>query len=220
MLEQIVGWVVSVVGQWGYPGIVIMMFLESSCFPFPSEVVMIPAGYLSSPNYLRSANYQPGHEMNIWVAIGMGIVGSWAGALFNYYLALWLGRPLLLKWGRYFFISEEKFQKAESFFRRHGEIGTFTARLIPVVRQYISLPAGIVRMNMAHFLFYTGLGAGIWVAVLAWIGYVAGQSEELWRPYLKKATVGAVAACAVLVALYALWHWRRRRRAGAGAAER
>jgi len=203
-MEQIIQWVVNTVGQWGYAGIVIMMFLESSCFPFPSEVVMIPAGYLSSPNYIHSEGYVAGHEMNIWVAIAMGIVGSWLGALFNYYLALLLGRPLLLKWGKYFFISEENFEKAERFFKRHGEIGTFTARLIPVVRQYVSLPAGLVRMNIARFLFYTGLGAGLWVSILAWIGYIAGQSEALWRPYLKRATVAALVFCVVVVAVYVL----------------
>jgi membrane protein DedA with SNARE-associated domain len=209
-MEQIVEWVIGTVGQWGYPGIVVMMFLESSCFPFPSEVVMIPAGYLSSPNYVHSANYAPGHEMNIWLVIAAGIVGSWFGALFNYYLALLLGRPLLLKWGKYFLISEKKFEKAERFFGRHGEIGTFTARLIPVVRQYVSLPAGLIRMNLARFLFYTGLGAGLWVATLAWIGYVAGQSEALWRPYLKTATLAAVAFCLLVVGVYIVIHRMRR----------
>jgi membrane protein DedA with SNARE-associated domain len=210
-MEHVVLWVVNIVGQWGYAGIVVMMFLESSCFPFPSEVVMIPAGYLSSPNYVHSANYLPGHEMNMGIAIAMGILGSWFGALFNYYLALWLGRPLLVKWGKYFLISEENFEKAERFFRRHGEIGTFTARLIPVVRQYISLPAGLVKMNMVHFLFYTGLGAGIWVAVLSWIGYVAGQSEASWRPYLKTATINAVICCSMLLIVYTVIHRRRKR---------
>jgi membrane protein DedA with SNARE-associated domain len=214
-MNAIIEWVVGTVGQWGYPGIVVMMFLESSCFPFPSEVVMIPAGYLSSPNYAHSAGAVPGHAMNVWAVIFMGIVGSWLGALFNYYLALLLGRPLLLKWGKYFLISEEKFEKAERFFGRHGEIGTFTARLIPVVRQYVSLPAGIVRMNLARFLLYTGLGAGIWVSVLVWIGYIAGQSEALWRPYLKTATVAALVFCALVVGVYVAVR-RRGRRAEAG----
>ena len=214
-MEQIVQWVVNTVGQWGYGGVVAMMFLESSCFPFPSEVVMIPAGYLSSPNYVNSAGYVAGHEMNIWLVITMGILGSWLGALFNYYLALLLGRPLLLKWGRYFFISEDKFEKAERFFSRHGEVGTFTARLIPVVRQYVSLPAGLVRMNLARFLFYTGLGAGLWVTVLAWIGYMAGQSEALWRPYLKTATVAALVFCAAVLLVYVLVRRARDKKAGA-----
>ena len=214
-MEQIVQWVVNTVGQWGYGGVVAMMFLESSCFPFPSEVVMIPAGYLSSPNYVNSAGYVAGHEMNIWLVIAMGILGSWLGALFNYYLALLLGRPLLLKWGKYLFISEDKFEKAERFFSRHGEVGTFTARLIPVVRQYVSLPAGLVRMNLARFLFYTGLGAGLWVSVLAWIGYMAGQSEALWRPYLKTATVAALVFCAAVLLVYVLVRRARDKKAGA-----
>lgn len=212
-LHQAVDWIVHVVGEWGYPGIVIMMFLESSCFPFPSEVVMIPAGYLSSPGYLQAANYQPGHEMNAYIAVVMGIVGSWLGAMFNYYLALWLGRPLLLKWGRYLLISEKNFEKGERFFQRHGEVGTFTGRLVPVVRQYISLPAGIARMNMARFLFWTGLGAGIWVAVLVAIGYVAGQNKDLIEKYSHQATLAALGGVAVIITVYAWVHKRRKSRA-------
>ena len=211
-MEQIIDWIVGIVGQWGYIGIVIMMFLESSCFPFPSEVVMIPAGYLASPAYLNSAAYVAGHEMNLWVAIAMGIIGSWLGALFNYYLALLLGRPLLLKWGKYLLISEKNFEKGEKFFRSHGEISTFTGRLIPVIRQYISLPAGIARMNMAHFLFWTGLGAGIWVAILAAIGYVAGQNRELIEKYSREATILALLGCAVIVIVYIIIHRRRKAR--------
>ena len=211
-MEQIIDWIVGIVGQWGYIGIVIMMFLESSCFPFPSEVVMIPAGYLASPAYLNSASYVAGHEMNLWVAIAMGIIGSWLGALFNYYLALLLGRPLLLKWGKYLLISEKNFEKGEKFFRSHGEISTFTGRLIPVIRQYISLPAGIARMNMAHFLFWTGLGAGIWVTILAAIGYVAGQNRELIEKYSREATILALFGCAVIVIAYIIIHRRRKAR--------
>lgn len=210
MLQELIQWIVGMVGQWGYPGIVIMMFLESSCFPFPSEVVMIPAGYLSSPAYLTDPAYQAGHEMNAWIVIAMGILGSWLGALFNYYLALWLGRPLLLKWGKYFFISEKHFTKGERFFQVHGEISTFTARLVPVIRQYISLPAGLVRMNMPRFLLYTGLGAGIWVTILTVIGYVAGQNRELIERYSKQATWAALATVATLITLY-VWRHRHRR---------
>lgn len=199
ILHDVVNWIVSVVGQWGYPGIVIMMFLESSCFPFPSEIVMIPAGYLAHKG-----------EMNFWIAILMGVCGSWLGALFNYYLALFLGRPLLLKWGKYFFISEQNFEKGEKFFQRHGEISTFTGRLIPVVRQYVSLPAGIARMNLARFLFWTGLGAGIWMVVLTAIGWSVGQSEDLWKPYLQKATLGMLVFCAAVVVVY-LWLHKRHR---------
>ena len=211
-MEQIVDWIVGIVGQWGYTGIVIMMFLESSCFPFPSEVVMVPAGYLASPAYLTSANCVPGHEMNLWIAICMGIIGSWLGALFNYYLALILGRPLLLKWGKYILISEKNFEKGEKFFRNHGEISTFTGRLIPVIRQYISLPAGIARMNMMHFLFWTGLGAGIWVTILTAIGYASGQNRELIEKYSREATVLAITGCIVIVIAYIIVRRQRKTR--------
>lgn len=201
MLNEIVQWVVTTVGDWGYTGIVVMMLLESSFFPFPSEVVMVPAGYLAQKG-----------EMNFYIAIGMGILGSWLGALLNYYLAVFFGRPFLLKYGRYFFISEKKFTRVEDFFRRHGEIGTFTGRLIPVVRQYISFPAGLARMNLARFLFFTGLGAAIWVTILVCIGYIAGQNEKLIREHLHTATIWVVFACLILVGLYAFWYRRKSRR--------
>jgi membrane protein DedA with SNARE-associated domain len=209
-MEHMIDWIVGIVGQWGYIGIVIMMFLESSCFPFPSEVVMIPSGYLASSAYLTSEGYVPGHEMNFWIAILAGIIGSWLGALFNYYLALILGRPLLLKWGKYLFITEKNFEKGEKFFRNHGEISTFTGRLIPVIRQYISLPAGIARMNMAHFLFWTGLGAGIWMTLLTVIGYFAGQNHDLIEKYSREATVLALAGCAIIVVTYIAIHRKRK----------
>ena len=201
MVNEVVQWIVATVGQWGYTGIVIMMLLESSFFPFPSEVVMIPAGYLAQKG-----------EMNLFLAIAMGILGSWLGALLNYYLAVFLGRPFFLKYGKYLLISEDKFLRVEGFFRRHGEIGTFTGRLIPVVRQYISFPAGLARMNLAHFLFFTGLGAGIWVTILACIGYIAGQNEQLIRAHLHNATIWVVVASLVIIAIYVYFYRRKMRR--------
>jgi len=201
MLGSIIEWIVAVVSQFGYPGIVIMMFLESSFFPFPSEVVMIPAGYLASQG-----------EMNIFIAIALGILGSWLGALLNYYLAVYLGRPFLLRWGKYFFLTEDKFLKVEEFFRRHGEISTFTGRLITVVRQYISFPAGLARMNIWRFLFYTGLGAGIWVTILACIGYIAGENKELIKQYSHQATIGVLVFCGMLIGGYVFFQWRKARK--------
>lgn len=203
MLSDVISFVVEIVGQWGYPGILVMMLLESSFFPFPSEIVMIPAGYLAHNG-----------EMNMLAVVTMGIVGSLLGALLNYYLAVFLGRPFLLRYGKYFFVNETKFERVESFFRRHGEIGTFTGRLIPVVRQYISFPAGLARMKMAHFMFFTGLGAGIWVTILAWIGYVAGKNEELIHRYSREATAIALAGCILIVIVYAYFYRRKLRRAG------
>ena len=151
-----------------------MMFLESSFFPFPSEVVMIPAGYLAYKG-----------EMNIFLAIAAGVTGSLAGALFNYYLAVRFGRVLLIKYGKYVFVKEETITKMENFFDKHGVISTFSGRLIPAVRQYISFPAGLARMNLYLFSLYTSLGAAIWVVILTLLGYYIGDNELLIKEYLR-----------------------------------
>ena len=173
-MSEIIAWIVKTVGDLGYIGIFVMMFLESSFFPFPSEVVMIPAGYLAYKG-----------EMNLALAIACGIGGSLAGALFNYYLAIRFGRAFLAKYGKYVLIKEESLQKMEDFFARHGHISTFSGRLIPAVRQYISLPAGLARMDLLKFSIYTSLGAGIWVAILALLGYYIGHNEIMLKEYLQ-----------------------------------
>jgi len=152
ILTSVVTAIIAVVGKLGYSGIVIMMFLESSFFPFPSEVVIPPAGYLSSLG-----------RMNIYLVVATGILGSILGALFNYWLAVKFGRPAILKFGRYFGLNETKFNRVEQLFRHHGNFSTFVGRLIPGVRQYISFPAGLARMPVTPFVLYTGLGAGIWI---------------------------------------------------------
>lgn len=163
LLGNIINSIVEIVSNLGYIGIFIMMFLESSFFPFPSEVVMIPAGYLVFKG-----------EMNAIIAVICGIAGSLAGALFNYYIALKFGRDFLIRYGKYVFFTESTMQKMEAFFIKHGPMSTFVGRLITIIRQYISLPAGLARMNLAKFCLYTSLGAGIWVIILTLIGYYAG----------------------------------------------
>lgn len=191
MLHELIQTIVTTVGNWGYPGIFLMMALESSFFPFPSEVVMIPAGYLAYKG-----------EMNLLLAILSGITGSLAGALFNYWLAIKLGRPFLLRYGKYVLFKEHSLQRMEEFFARHGHISTFTGRLIPAVRQYISLPAGLARMNLGIFSFYTSLGAGIWVTILALLGYSLGHNEEAIRANLHLITLITLGAVAVIILLY------------------
>jgi membrane protein DedA with SNARE-associated domain len=175
----------------GYWGIFLLMFLESTFFPFPSEVIMIPAGYLAHKG-----------EMNIYIIVIVGTVGSVAGALFNYYIAVHFGRKFILKYGKYFFIKEETLDKLEAFFTKHGELSTFNGRLIPGIRQLISLPAGLARMNIAKFSFYSALGAGIWVIVLVIIGYLLGSNEELISEYLKSATLIALLCVGFITAFY------------------
>lgn len=197
MFADLLIWIVEVVGNLGYPGIFFLMFLESSFFPFPSEVVMVPAGYLA---------YQG--EMNLVVVIACGILGSLAGALFNYYLAIKMGRPLLLRYGQYVMFNESTLQKMENFFARHGHVSTFTGRLIPGVRQYISLPAGLARMNLPLFCFYTSLGAGIWVLILAVLGYYIGGNEALVKTWLQEIVLYLLLACVIGLAVY--WYFNRK----------
>ena len=195
MLHDIVNFVVELVGDLGYIGIFLMMFLESSFFPFPSEVVMVPAGYLVYKG-----------EMNMFAAIFAGIVGSLGGALFNYFLAIKYGRAFLIKYGRYFFISEETIAKVEVFFKEHGHISTFSGRLIPAVRQYISFPAGLAKMNLLTFSIYTSLGAGIWVVILTMLGYFIGGNEALIKEYLRYIII------AILIGLAAMGYWYYKRK--------
>lgn len=191
MLNEIISWIVQTVSDLGYIGIFVMMLLESSFFPFPSEVAMIPAGYLASKG-----------EMNIYLVVISGILGSLAGAVFNYWLALKFGRVFVLKFGKYFFFKEETLIKMETYFAQHGEISTFVGRLVPVVRQYISLPAGLSKMDLAKFSFYTSLGAGIWVIILTLLGYFIGDNELLVKEYLHSIIVGVLLVLICIVFIY------------------
>jgi|Deesub1362A_J573_1020465.scaffolds.fasta_scaffold00223_28 membrane protein DedA with SNARE-associated domain len=165
MLSSIISSLLELLLDMGYTGIFLLMFLESSFFPFPSEAVMIPAGYLS---------YQ-GHLDPI-ASIVSGLGGSVCGALFNYMLGRRMGRPFLYKYGKYFMITKSRLEWVERLFEKHGEAITFFGRLIPGVRQYISFPPGIAQMNLMKFLFFTAIGAGIWVSFLVYVGYALGSS--------------------------------------------
>src|SRR5574340_741454 len=201
-MHELVMWLVNTIGAMGYTGIFLLMAMESSVIPVPSELVMPPAGYLAQQG-----------QMNIWLAIAMGTAGSLIGAYANYYAAHYLGRPLLLKYGKYVWITEEKFSKVEQYFRDHGEISTFIGRLLPVVRHLISLPEGLANMNHVKFTIYTLAGAGIWVTILTWIGYFIGANQELIMKYSHQALIGVVIVSAVIIALYVRNH--KKKQAGA-----
>ena len=184
--KEIISFLINSIGALGYFGIFILMFLESSFFLFPSEIIIIPAGYLA---------YQG--KMSLWIIVVIGILGSIAGAWLNYFLADKFGRKLVLK-----LLKESKLKKVEDFFEKHGHISTFNGRLIPVVRQYISFPAGLAKMNPFKFTIYTGLGAGIWILVLVFLGYFLGQNKNLVSRYLKEITEIVLAFVAILTAAY------------------
>ncbi|GFO59847.1 membrane protein [Geomonas silvestris] len=190
-MHAAIDWLVQTIGAMGYRGIILLMAMESSVIPIPSEVIMPPAGYLAQQG-----------RMNMGLAILCGTLGSLIGAYANYFAARFLGRPLILKYGKYVLITEEKFAKVESFFLKHGEISTFIGRLLPVVRHLISLPAGLAGMNHLKFSLYTILGAGIWVTVLTFIGYFIGSNQELIMKYSHHALGVVLVVSALIVLVY------------------
>ena len=160
---QFIQWCLDHLNYWT---VTLLMTIESSFIPFPSEIVVPPAAY-------RAASTG---ELNIWLVIFFSTLGAVFGALINYYLALWLGKPIVYKFansrfGHMCLITQEKVETAEKFFNKHGVIATFIGRLVTVVRQLISIPAGLAKMNIGKFIVYTALGAGIWNAVLAALGW-------------------------------------------------
>lgn len=201
MLHEIAQYITDTIFDMGYLGIFFLMMIESSFIPFPSEIVLVPAGYLASKG-----------DMDISLILLASLLGSIAGALINYYGALYVGRKFLLRYGKYFFISEETLYKMESFFKTHGAISTFTGRLIPGIRQLISIPAGLSRMNLKVFIFYTSLGALIWSIILVVLGYVIGQNQELIKEYLHQIVIITLIIVAIIALIYTFNHKRKSRK--------
>lgn len=195
-----IDWLANTFEALGYRGIFIMMAMEGSIFPVPSELVIPRAGYLAHQG-----------EMSLLAIILCGSFGSLAGAYLNYLAARHLGRPLLLKYGRLFWLNEKTLARAEAFFLRHGEMSTFVGRLLPGVRHLISLPAGLWGMSHFKFSLYTLLGSGSWVTVLALVGYWIGEQQSPTRQ-ANQALAGVVLLCLVLISVYSIFVWRRWRR--------
>jgi membrane protein DedA with SNARE-associated domain len=191
MIKELAQQLVDLIFDWGYLGIFIMMAIESSFIPFPSEIVLIPAGYLASQG-----------EMSLGMIMTAALGGSMVGAFINYFLALTLGRKILQNYGKYFFIKESALEKMDSYFEKHGHISTFIGRLIPGIRQLISIPAGLSRMNLGVFSLYTAMGAGIWALILTLLGYFIGENQELIDIYLKQITMAVVGVLAIVGFVY------------------
>lgn len=204
-MEVLVDKVLFLLGNLDYTGVFALMALESSFIPFPSEVIVPPAAYNASRG-----------ELNLFLVIAAGILGSLAGAVINYFLAMSLGRAVVYRLAdhrvcRVLFINSSKVERAENFFLRWGGLSTFVGRLVPAVRQLISLPAGFSKMNFFRFCLYTGLGAGLWVAVLAFLGYFFGANQELLEQYMREISALFVLAGGVTV-IYMIFTYRRRNR--------
>ncbi len=201
MIRELAQDLVDLIFDWGYVGIFCLMAVESSFIPFPSEIILIPAGYLASKG-----------DMSIAMIMTSALGGSLVGAFINYYLALTLGRKILKKYGKYFFIKENALDKMDNFFAKHGHISTFIGRLIPGIRQLISIPAGLAKMNLIVFSTYTALGAGIWALILTMLGYFIGENQELINTYLKQITISVVVVLLILGSWYTYYQKQKAKR--------
>jgi membrane protein DedA with SNARE-associated domain len=193
--------------QMNYISIIILMTIESSFIPFPSEIVIPPAAYLASKG-----------QLNIYLVILSGVIGSILGALINYFLAVFLGRALVYKMAdtklmHWMMIDRQKIEKAEKYFNKYGAQSTLIGRLIPAIRQLISIPAGLAKMNMGKFLFYTFLGSAIWNTILALLGYYLGENEDILKLYYQEIKIGFMLLL-ILAAMYLLgrYFWKKYKR--------
>jgi membrane protein DedA with SNARE-associated domain len=197
IIQQVEKWYEE---NMNYFSITVLMTIESSFIPFPSEVVIPPAAYIAS---------KPDSHLNIFLVVLFGTLGALIGAFINYGLAIWLGRPIMYKiadskFGKLMLLSSEKIQKAEKYFNDHGKTSTFVGRLIPGIRQLISLPAGLARMNLVSFTIYTALGAGIWNTILALLGYVAHGQADLIDKYSHELSYIILGILGLVIVFYAV----------------
>jgi len=192
LFKQLADWYINSLESGGYLLIVLLMAVESSIVPLPSELVIPPAAYLA---------YTKGNMSLVGIVIA-GTIGSWIGATAMYWASRWAGRPLVLRYGKYVFIPASKVEKAELWAAHFGSFGIFASRLLPVVRHLIGIPAGIVRMNYTKFSIFTVLGSAIWSAVLCWLGIKVGTDEALMRGEMHRITLWAVGIFGVLGIVY------------------
>jgi len=195
MFKSLIDWYLNSLETGGYPLVVLLMAIESSILPLPSELVIPPAAHLA---------YTKGN-LSITGIIIAGTLGSWIGATAMYWASRLAGRPLVLRYGRYLLITPEKIQGAERWAARFGSMGIFISRLLPVVRHLIGIPAGIVRMDYKLFSLFTLLGSAVWCAVLCWVGVKAGQDEALMKGELHRVSLWVIGALAVLGGIYYLF---------------
>ncbi len=192
MFKELIDWYLGSLESGGYPLIVLLMAIESSVVPLPSELVIPPAAHLA---------HTKGH-LSMAGIVAAGTIGSWLGATAMYWAARLAGRPLVMRYGKLVLITPEKVQGAERWASRFGSMGIFISRLLPVVRHLIGIPAGIVRMDYRLFSLYTLLGSAVWCAVLCWIGVKAGQDEALMKGELHRISLWLGGALVVLGGFY------------------
>ena len=200
-IELLGRFIIAVISGSGYAGIVLLMAIESACIPLPSEVIMPFSGFLVSTG-----------RFNLWVVAVAGALGCNLGSLVAYYIGAWGGRPLVERYGRYALVSRHDLEMADRFFARYGEWAVFIARLLPVIRTFIALPAGISRMNVWRFHLYTFLGSLPWCLALAYLGLKLGPRYTILREYFHRfdAVLGILMVAAVVWFVYDRWKNRLR----------
>ncbi|MCQ2348537.1 MAG: DedA family protein [Paludibacteraceae bacterium] len=203
IIDELIAWYSA---HMNYASITALMTIESSFIPFPSEVVIPPAAFVASqPDSVLcvTGNY----PLDVLFIVLFGTLGAMLGAVINYYLSVWLGRPIIYKFadsklGHLCLLSGEKIEKAETYFRDHGNMSTFIGRFIPAIRQLISIPAGLARMKMGPFLLYTFLGAFSWNIVLALVGYLAAGQMDVIKAYSHELSIGILIVVGVAVVAF------------------
>jgi membrane protein DedA with SNARE-associated domain len=192
MIAKLIDWYTQSLQTGGYPFIVLLMAMESSIVPLPSEAVIPVAAHLA---------HTQGH-MSVTGVVIAGAVGSWVGAAIMYWGSRIAGRPLVLRYGKYFFISPAKVAQVEQWFMNFGSFGTFVSRFVPVVRHLIGIPAGIARMKFLPYSIYTFIGSAMWCGILAWVGVKAGQDENLMKGELHSIVIWLLGGLFVLGSIY------------------
>ena len=208
MFKAVIDWYLGALQTGGYPLIGLLMAMESSIIPLPSELVIPPAAYLASTSQAH---------LSIAGIVLAGTIGSWLGATVMYWAARLAGRPLLARYGRYVRLTSEKIAGAERWSAHYGWMGIFISRLLPVVRHLIGIPAGIVRLNYKLFSVFTVLGSAIWCAVLCYVGVKMGQDEKLMKGELHRISLwlgGAMLAIGSLYYFFVHRHMRKERQNG------
>ena len=205
IIEHVETWYAE---HMNYATITALMAIESSFIPFPSEIVVPPAAYVADIEG-SSLNISDSYPLNVLFVVLFGTLGAIIGAIINYLLAMWLGRPIIYafadsKIGHLCMLSSDKIKKAEDYFNQHGKVSTFVGRLIPGIRQLISIPAGLCKMHFGWFLFYTFLGAGIWNIILALLGYITHGQKDLIDQYSHELSIAIMAIFGVAIILFVL----------------
>ena len=202
LLANLLDWYLGALDQGGYLLVAALMAMESSIVPLPSEFVIPPAAHLAHSR----------GEMSLVGVVVAGTIGSWVGAAVMYWASRLLGRPLLMRYGRYVLITPEKIQRAEAWADHYGTMGVFVSRILPVIRHLIGIPAGVVRLNYWWYSLATIVGSALWCSVLVWLGVTAGQDEELLRGSLQRITLWGGGLMLFLWGLYYLFVHRHMQR--------